>query len=71
MGRKARRPVIRIEPVFTGERTLTDAFGEAYAKYFLTLNQSSDTFAGDEFVYYNADETDEKEVEKHEQHTGT
>ena len=71
MGRKAMRPVIRIEPVFTGERTITDAFGEAYARYFSSLNQPSDTFASGEFAHYNAGESGEKEAEHHEQHTGT
>lgn len=55
MARKAIRPTIVIVPAFTGERSITEAFGEAYARYFddVEAKSSDDTFVSDKLSDYN------------------
>ncbi len=56
MPRKIVKPLIRIESVFSGERSLEDAFGEAYACYYDHIEKaksSSDTFASGKFTEYD------------------
>ena len=56
MSRKINRPTIRVEPIFTGERTIADAFGQAYSTYFESIMQaksSADTFETPILAGYN------------------
>ena len=55
--------MIRIEEYFSGERTVAEAFGEAYARYFEyqeKMKRSRDTFAGSIFTHYNLGNTAEE-----------
>ena len=55
MARESVRPTIVIIPLSTGERTITEAFGEAYARYFddVEAKSSEDTFVSGKLSDYN------------------
>ena len=66
MARTITKPIIRIVPEFTGERTVVDAFGEAYARYYdklEKLNSSGHTFDTSKLSEYNFS-TNTKEVQR-------
>jgi len=67
MARKTTKPIIHIERCFDGERSLADAFAEAYALFFFhkekQTKSSGDTFANSKLTEYNIGNTIQEELE--------
>ena len=57
MARKAIKPIICVEHSFDGQRSIEDAFAEAYALFFLEKDRksksSADTFGSSKLSDYN------------------
>lgn len=70
MGRKANRPVLCVERVFTNERSMIDVFADAYRVHFDEMQRvksSADTFDTNELTEYN----DDAQMSKEDKRNGT